>query len=155
MLTDFRDPPHRCQAYVRGVSVVTRGRLALLGLYFSRCEARLRERLADRVRQQVHEEAAADLKVHRQLMRPSAGVTAATTADATAAAAADRRWGGAKKFNGRGSSRSGGGDGDGVSDLMETVAALRLKSALEELETRSAHPAVKQQLLEGLLAKVI
>ncbi len=146
---------HRCQAYVRGVSVVTRGRLALLGLYFSRCEARLRERLADRVRQQVHDEAAADLEVHRQLMRPSAGVATATTADAAAATtAARRRWGGVKKFNGRGST-SGGGDEDGVSELMETVAALRLKSALEELETRSAHPVVKERLLEGLLTEVI
>ena len=126
----------------------------LLGLYFDRCETRLRERLADRVRQKVHDEAAADLEVHRQLMRPSAGA-AARTADAAAAAAAGRRWGGAKKLNCRGSSRSGGGDDDGVSELMETVAALRLKSALEELETRSAHPAVKDRLLEGLLVKVM
>lgn len=144
---------------MKGVSLITRDRLVLLDLFFHRCEVRLRGRLAERVRQQVHEEAAADLAVHRQLMRPSSGAagTAATvTADivsATAAAAAGRRSGRTKRTSG-GNRGSGEGDDDAVGELMETVAALRLKSALEELETRSARPDVKHRLLEGLLLKV-
>lgn len=99
------------------------------------------------MRQQVHAEAAADLEVHRQLMRPS---VAAATAD-TAATTAGARWGGEK---GCGGGINGGSDDD-MSELMETVAALRLKSALEELEARSAHPDVKDLLLKDLLVKVV
>lgn len=145
----------RCQAYVRGVFLVTRDRLVLLDLFFRRCESRLRGRLAERVRQQVHEEAAADLAVHRQLMRPSsgaAGTAAAVTADIFSAATGGRS--GRPKRAG-GVNRGGGdGDEDDVGELMETVAALRLKSALEELESRSARPDVKRRLLEGLIVKV-
>lgn len=43
---------------------------------------------------------------------------------------------------------------DGVSELMGTVAQLRLKLALEELQTRSSSPAVSRRLLEDLLIKV-
>ncbi|CAN0443256.1 unnamed protein product, partial [Ectocarpus sp. 12 AP-2014] len=143
----FRRKVMRCQVYVKGVSVVTRDRLLLLGLFFSRCEGRLRGRLAERVRQQVQEEAAADLEVHRQLMRPS---TSAAAAAAAAAAAGGNRW--KRRTNKNGGDT--GGEDDGVSELMETVAALRLKSAQEELEMRSARPDVKRRLLEGLLGKV-
>ncbi|CAM9809814.1 unnamed protein product [Ectocarpus sp. 4 AP-2014] len=138
----FRRKVMRCQVYVKGVSVVTRDRLLLLGLFFSRCEGRLRGRLAERVRQQVQEEAAADLEVHRQLMRPSTS--------AAVAAAGGNRW--KRRANKNGGDT--GGEDDGVSELMETVAALRLKSAQEELEMRSARPDVKRRLLEGLLGKV-
>lgn len=138
---------------------MTRDRLVLLDLYFRRCEVRLRGRLAERVRQQVHEEAAADLAVHRQLMRPSpgaVGTAAAITAGivcAAAAATAGARSGRTKRTGG-GSRGNGDRDEDSVGELMETVAALRLKSALEELETRSARPDVKRRLLEGLLVEV-
>lgn len=37
---------------------------------------------------------------------------------------------------------------------MGTVAKLRLKSALEELQARSTHPVVRRQLLEDLLIQV-
>lgn len=111
------------------------------------------------MRQQVHEEAAADLAVHRQLMRPSLGAAVAatvTTTDIFSAAATATAGGrsGRTKRRGGGGRGSGDGDEDAVGELMETVAALRLKSALEELETRSARPDVKQRLLEGLLVKV-
>lgn len=145
--------------YVKGVSLITRDRLVLLDLFFRRCEVRLRGRLAERVRQQVHEEAAADLAVHRQLMRPSsgaAGTAVALAADVfsvASATTAGARSGRTKRIGGS-SKGSGGGDEDAVGELMETVAALRLKSALEELETRSARPDVKRRLLEGLLVKV-
>lgn len=76
------------------------------------------------MRQQVEDEAAADLEVHRQ-MRPAAD--------------GDRgKW----------------GKSDGVNELMGTVAKLRLRSALEELEARSAHPGVRNRLLNDLLIKV-
>ncbi|CBJ29528.1 expressed unknown protein [Ectocarpus siliculosus] len=150
----FRRKVMRCQVYVRGVSVVTRDRLLLLGLFFSRCEGRLRGRLAERVRQQVQEEAAADLEIHRQLMRPSTSAAAAAAAAASsaipAAAAGGNRW--RRRTNKNGG--DAGDDDDGVSELMETVAALRLKSAQEELEMRTARPDVKHRLLEGLLGKV-
>ncbi|CAM9763144.1 unnamed protein product, partial [Scytosiphon promiscuus] len=164
----FRRKVIRCQIYVKGVRVITRDRLKLLGLFFARCEAKLRERLAERVRQQVLEEAAADLEVHRQLMRPSASA-AATTVDklvgtasvsptpagiACARGGGDGRWRSQQRCD-NGSRRIGGSrDNDDVSKLMEAVAALRLKSALEELETRSAHPDVKRHLLQGLLEEV-
>lgn len=144
--------------------MVTRDRLVLLDLFFRRCEVRLRGRLAERVRQQVLEEAAADLAVHRQLMHPAsgaAGTAAAVTADifsAAAAATTGRRPGRKKRTGGGGGGGSrgtgDGGDEDDVGELMETVAALRLKSALEELQTRSARPDVKLRLLEDLLIKV-
>eukprot|EP00752_Nemacystus_decipiens_P013072 g11561.t1 len=155
----FRRKVMWCQSYVRGVNVVTRDRLVLLDLFFRRCEVRLRGRLAERVRQQVLEEAAADLAVHQQLMRPSsgaAGTAAAVTADIFSAAAAATAGGrsGRKKRPGGGRGSGDGDDEKAVGELMETVAALRLKSALEELETRSARPDVKLRLLEGLLVKV-
>lgn len=43
---------------------------------------------------------------------------------------------------------------DGGSELLGSVAKLRLKSAVEELQTRSADPAVRRRLLEELLVKV-
>ncbi|CAM9835664.1 unnamed protein product, partial [Pylaiella littoralis] len=154
----FRRKVVRCQVYVKGVSLITRDRMVLLGLFFSRCEVRLRARLAGRVRQQVHDEAAADLEVHRQLMRPSAAAAAAAGAGAAAAAAAVATAAGGRRGGQRGgnSGASGGGGGgvdDDVSALMETVAALRLKSALERLEARSAHPDVKERLLKNLLVE--
>ncbi|CAM9780969.1 unnamed protein product [Ectocarpus fasciculatus] len=151
----FRRKVMRCQVYVKGVSVVTRDRLLLLGLFFSRCEGRLRGRLAERVRQQVQEEAAADLEVHRQLMRPSTTAAAAAAAAAAATASSANPAAGGSRWKRRTNKNGGdaGGDDDGVSELMEAVAALRLKSAQEELETRSALPDVKHRLLEGLLMK--
>lgn len=144
---------------MKGVSLITRDRMVLLGLFFSRCEVRLRARLAGRVRQQVHDEAAADLEVHRQLMRPSAAAAAAAGAGAAAAAAvataAGGRRGGQRGGNSGASGGGGGGVDDDVSALMETVAALRLKSALEGLEARSAHPDVKERLLKNLLVEVL
>lgn len=141
---------------MKGFSSVTAGRLTLLGLYYKRCEDRLRGRLAQRVRQQVQDEAVADMEVHRKLMHPSSGC-----------AAADRvgggRVGGRSGGGGVGGGGSGGGGGgakgrgakgDGVGELMQAVAELRIRSALEELETRSSLPAVRMQLLEGLLDKV-
>ncbi|CAM9338027.1 unnamed protein product [Hapterophycus canaliculatus] len=167
----FRRKVIRCQIYVKGVSVITRDRLVLLGLFFTRCEARLRGRLAERVRQQVLGEAAADLEVHRQLMRPSASVAALTVDKHTttgsdslnaAVPAGARKGGGCRgewqqtcKNGGRGSRGDRDDDDDHVSELMEAVAGLRLKSALEELETRCAHPDVKDRLLQGLLTEVI
>eukprot|EP00903_Cladosiphon_okamuranus_P010123 g9586.t1 len=151
----FRRKVMRCQAYVRGVFLVTRARLILLDLFFRRCEARLRGRLAERVRQQVHEEAAADLTVHRQLMGPSSGAPgrgAAVTADIFSDATGGRP--GRQKRGGGVCRGSGDGVEDDVGELMETVAALRLKSALEELEKRSARPDTKRRLLEDLLVKV-
>ena len=69
--------------------------------------------------------------------------------------------GGAGGVGGGGSGGGGGGakgreaKGDGVGELMQAVAKLRIRSALEELETRSSQPAVRMQLLEGLLDKVL
>lgn len=129
---------------MKGFSSVTAGRLHLLGLYYKRCEDKLRERLAQRVRQQVQDEAVADLEVHRQLMHPPSTFNAAL---------GDRGGGG----GGRGRGVKGGGaksKGDGVGELMQAVAKLRIRSALEELETRSSQPPIRMKLLEGLLDKV-
>lgn len=138
---------------MKGFASVTAGRLTLLGLYYKRCEDRLRGRLAQRVRQQVQDEAVADLEVHRKLMHPPSGCAAGDRGR--------RGRGGAGGVGGGGSGGGGGGakgreaKGDGVGELMQAVAKLRIRSALEELETRSSQPAVRMQLLEGLLDKVL
>lgn len=132
----------RCQTYAKAFFGVTRDRLKLLGLYYRRCEETLRGRLAERVRQQVEDEAVADLKIHRQ-MRP----TAAVNVDG-------QQQGGAGRGHHHYHQQQQQSSSDAVSELMETVAKLRLKSALEELEARSAHPAVRRRLLKGILAKV-
>lgn len=108
---------------------MTRARLRLLGLFYRRCEERLRGRLEERARQQVLDEAAVDVEVHRQ-MRP---------------ADTDR---------GRGAHGRSKAGSDGASQLLGTVAKLRLGSALEELAARSVHPVVRRRLLEALLVKV-
>ena len=129
----------RCQIYVKGYFKVTRARLVLLNLYYRRCEERLRGRMAERVRQQVKGEADGDREIHCQ-MRPRPIVQA------------DRRKGGGKA----GARPTAGGAGRDKTDLklMEFLVEMRLKSALEELEARVAHPAVKRCLLDGLLVKV-
>lgn len=109
---------------------MTRARLRLLGLFYRRCEERLRGRLAERVRQQLLDEAAVDVEVHRQ-MRP-------VDADRVKGAAHGRSTAGR----------------DRASELLGTVAKLRLGSALEELAARFVHPAVRRRLVEALLIKV-
>lgn len=133
---------------MKGFSSVTADRLHLLELYYKRCEDRLRGRLAQRVRQQVQDEAVADLEVHRQLMHPPS----------TFNGAGDRGGGGGNGGCGAkgGGVKSGGAKSksDGVGELMQAVAKLRIRSALEELETRSSQLPVRLKLLEGLLDKV-
>lgn len=93
------------------------------------------------MRQQVLAEAAADMEVHRQMMQPTgADVTAvtATTAVSSLAKIDAVRW----------------GKSDGVGKVMETVAKLRLQSAMEELEARSVPPEIRRRLLAGLLNEV-
>lgn len=79
---------------------------------------------------------AVDLEIHRQMMHPPGVIKSRRT---------------------RVTHRAGAGKNSYKGDIdlhfMEMVTKIRLKSALEELETRVAHPVIKRRLLDGLLVK--
>lgn len=135
---------HRCQVYARGFFSVTLARLELLDLFYQRCEKGLRGELVERVRQEVRNEVAVDLEIHRQMMhhRPSITKNRRTRAGKV----------GSRAGTGAGAGKNYNND-DTDLGFMEMVTKIRLKSAVEELETKVAHPVVKRRLLDSLLVK--